>query len=311
MFTPLAPAPASAGVRADRPASVPMLARGLFLLHARYGSRPFETLVSSRGAAGPFRRARVARPGKGLWRWCPARCWPIRCARSVFSVNGVPLTEGQTLRQPDLGGTLAQLRVAGIGDLYAGGLARRIEQSSALAGGPVALSDLRGALPKLASPLIRDFHNDKVAFLPPPADGGLAAEAAFDVLAANPADQATAAARSLAVAARYRMGGVTPRAALETKDLPTPGPTAFPASTSFVTMDRNGNAVACALTMDNLFGTGRILANSRVSWPPPRRPPIRRLCCPLGWHGTTTSRRSAPPLADRARRERRWRSPSR
>ncbi len=32
--------------RTDRPAAVPMLARGLFALHARYGRRPFETLIA-------------------------------------------------------------------------------------------------------------------------------------------------------------------------------------------------------------------------------------------------------------------------
>ena len=34
--------PASVGTNADRPAAVPMLARGLYLLQARYGHRPFE-----------------------------------------------------------------------------------------------------------------------------------------------------------------------------------------------------------------------------------------------------------------------------
>jgi len=33
----------------------------------------------------------------------------------------------------------------------------------------------------------------------------------------------------------------------------------LPASTSFATLDKDGNAVACALSMDNLFGTGRVL----------------------------------------------------
>src|SRR4029079_1964813 len=33
----------------------------------------------------------------------------------------------------------------------------------------------------------------------------------------------------------------------------------LPASTSFATLDKKGNAVACALSMDNLFGTGRVL----------------------------------------------------
>ena len=83
-------------------------------------------------------------------------------------------------------------------------------------------------------------------------------------------------AHSLAVAARYRAGGITPAAVLAAQDLPPAGSTAFPASTSFVTMDRFGNAVACALTMDNLFGTGRILpslgflaAASPAAVPPP------------------------------------------
>ncbi len=43
LFTPVAPA--SLGASADRPAAVPMLARGLYLLHARYGHLPFESLI--------------------------------------------------------------------------------------------------------------------------------------------------------------------------------------------------------------------------------------------------------------------------
>jgi gamma-glutamyltranspeptidase/glutathione hydrolase len=186
------------------------------------------------------------------------------------------LTEGQLLRQPDLGSTLAQIRIAGAGDMYQGVLAHRIAQVSGDIGGPIQFSDLRGALPKLTAPLIRDFHNDKVAFLPPPADGGLAAEAAFNVLASNPNDFSGAMASALAVAARYRAGGITPAAVLAARDLPAAGPTLYPASTSFVTMDRSGNAVACALTLDNLFGTGRVMpglgflaAASPAAVPPP------------------------------------------
>jgi gamma-glutamyltranspeptidase/glutathione hydrolase len=33
----------------------------------------------------------------------------------------------------------------------------------------------------------------------------------------------------------------------------------LPASTSFATLDKDGNAVACSVSMDNLFGTGRVL----------------------------------------------------
>jgi gamma-glutamyltranspeptidase/glutathione hydrolase len=255
IFTPLAPA--QPGARADRPAAIPMLARGLFLLHARYGTQPFEALVSS-----AEQLARFGTPAsRALVKDLSLVAGPLLTdpgARAVFSQNGVPLTEGQTLRQPDLGSTLAQIRVAGVGDMYQGSLARRIAQASALAGGPIGEEDLRAALPKLATPLFTKYRNDRVAFLPPPADGGLGADAAFGVLAANPDDLGNAAVRALAVVERYRAGGVTPEAALAATNL-SAAPGAFPASTSFATLDRQGNAVVCALTMDNLFGTGRIL----------------------------------------------------
>jgi gamma-glutamyltranspeptidase / glutathione hydrolase len=256
MFTPVAPA--TTGVNADRPAAVPTMARGLFLLHARYGMTPFESLVAS-----AEQLARFGVPAsRALAKDLALVSGPLLAdpgARAIFSQDGVPLTEGQILRQPDLGGTLAQIRVAGVGDMYQGALARRIAQASVSIGGPLQLSDLRGALPKLAPPLVRSFHNDKVAFLPPPADGGLASAAAFDVLAENPNDFAGAVARYLSVVARYRAGGITPAAVLAAKNLPAAGAMPLPASTSFVTMDRSGSAVACALTMDNLFGTGRIM----------------------------------------------------
>ncbi len=273
MFTPIAGTAAPAA--ADRPAAVPMLARGLFLLHARYGNRPFESLVSS-----AEQLARFGVPAsRALVRDLSLVSGPLLAdpaARAVFSRDGVPLTEGQTLQQPDLGSTLAQIRVAGVGDLYQGILARRIEQSSALAGGPIRFDDLRAALPKLMAPLVRSYRIDKAAFLPPPADGGLAALAAFGVLADNPNNLAAASARALAVAARYRAGGVTPQAVLASADLPASPLPALPASTTFATLDRNGNAVVCALTMDNLFGTGRIMpglgflaAASPAAVPPP------------------------------------------
>ncbi len=273
MFTPLAPSQIAG--RADRPAAVPMLARGLFLLHARYGSQQFESLLAS-----AEQLARFGVPAsRALVRDLALVSGPLMAdpgARAIFSNDGVPLSEGQTLTQPALAATLSQMRFAGVGDLYQGMLAQRIVQQSPLIGGPIAFADLRTALPKLAPPLITQYRNDEVAFLPPPADGGLAAEAAFAVLAQFPDNFAAANARALSVAARYRAGGVTADQALAATDLPAVGLPALPASTTFVTLDRAGDAVACALTMDNLFGTGRIIptlgflaAASPAAVPPP------------------------------------------
>lgn len=272
LFLPAAPS--APGPESDRPASVPMLARGLFLLQARYGTQPFEALVAP--------AERLARLGTTVSRALaddiafvagPLSADPP--ARAIFAPNGIPLTAGANLVQPDLAVTMAQLRTSGVGDLYQGQLATRFVQGADAAGGGLQTEELRKALPTTAAPIIVQAGRDQVAFLPPPADGGLAAAVAFRTLLANPGDTAGAQAAALAAAARWRAGGATAEAILAQ---PSTGGTlpALPASTSFATLDRHGGAVACAVTMDNLFGTGRIaggtgivLAASPKAVPPP------------------------------------------
>jgi gamma-glutamyltranspeptidase/glutathione hydrolase len=273
LFTPVAAA--GRGANADRPAAVPMLARGLYLLHARSGHLPFEGLI-----VPAEQLARFGTPAsRALVRDIALVAGPLLAdpnARAVFSQGGTPLAEGQTLLQPDLAASLVRIRVSGVGDLYSGALARRIVEASPLAGGPLALADLSAALPRLAPAIVLPERRDKVAFLPPPSDGGLAAAAAFSALQRG-STGGVAAARGLAVAARWRQGGVDAEslllasAPLQEAVLPP-----LPASTSFAALDKDGNAVACALSMDNLFGTGRVLpglgillAASPAAVPPP------------------------------------------
>jgi gamma-glutamyltranspeptidase/glutathione hydrolase len=96
------------------------------------------------------------------------------------------------------------------------------------------------------------------------------------VLSRDPAALDRADARALAVASRWRAGDGDPQALLAAADLPAGILPVLPASTTFLTLDRDGNAVGCALTMNNLFGTGRIvpgtgmlLAASPAAVPPP------------------------------------------
>ena len=100
-------------------------------------------------------------------------------AAAIFAPNGQPLGEGARLVQSDLGATLNQLSVVGVGDLYTGLMSQRFEEASRLAGGPVSAGDLRRSAPSLANPIIIRAGDDQVAFLPPPADGGLGAAAAL------------------------------------------------------------------------------------------------------------------------------------
>jgi len=259
-FTPIALARDPG--RSDRPASVPMLARGLFALQARYGKLPFDSLINPAELLARF-GTQVSRAFAADLAVVAQPLLADPGARAVFGPNGTILGEGGRLVQPELAATLSALRVAGVGDLYQGTLAHRLADGSALAGGVLTMEELRGALPRLAPALELRSGNDVVSFLPPPADGGLAAAAAFQSLQASPQDAAAAQARAMSVAARWRQGGGDPQAILAAQ-APAAELPLLPASTSFVTLDKDGGAVACALTMDNLFGTGRIVPGTGI-----------------------------------------------
>ncbi len=260
-----------------RPAAVPMMARGMFALQARYGRRPFDSLTIYAEQA-----ARFGVPvSRAFARDIAVVAGPLAgdpLARAVFfQANGEPLTEGMTLVQPDLGATLAQLRVAGVGDLYVGAVSRKLVDAAGQAGGGLTPSALRDSLPRFAPTLAIDVpRGDQAVFLPPPADGGLAAAAAFQVLLSRPGDLRSAQDRALAVAAAWRaQGGQGDPAALLAGSVRPASLSLLPASTSLVTLDHDGRAVACAFTMNNLFGTGRIapgtglLLAASPSWMPP------------------------------------------
>jgi gamma-glutamyltranspeptidase / glutathione hydrolase len=250
---------AAAPPGADRPAAVPLLARGLFALHTRKPGRPFEELVAPAEQLARF----GTEIGRGLAADLAAVAGPLFAdpgARAVFAgPDGAPLAAGQRMVQPELAGTLGQLRTVGVGDLHQGTLARRLAEVSAAAGGNLSFDELRAGLPRLATPILLPSRGgDQAAFLPPPADGGLAAAASF---AAMQAGQSVpeAAARGLAAVSGWRQTGGDPQAHLAAAQAGGAafGGGAFPASAGLAVFDRNGAAVSCAFTLNNLFGTGR------------------------------------------------------
>jgi gamma-glutamyltranspeptidase/glutathione hydrolase len=283
-FTPGAPGqpveavtflPIPGGGGGDRPAAAPMLARGMFALHARYGRRPFESLV-----APAEQMARFGAPvSRAFVRDLAVVAGPLGAdpdTAAIFLPGGRPLGEGMELVQPDLAATLGQIRIAGVGDLHQGGLARRLAESSIRAGGGITPEALRAALPRyVPAPRLVLGGGAVVAFLP--TDGGVAAGAALRTLASSPQAVDAAAARAAGVAAAWRRGahGGNAQAALDATDAPAGSLPPLPATTGFATVDRDGNAVACVLTMNNLFGTGRVAPQTGMvlaaspNWMPP------------------------------------------
>lgn len=254
----LFPAVRPAQARGDRPAAVPMLARGLFALHTRNPRRPFEELMAPAEQLARF----GATTSRALAQDLAAVAGPLSAdpgARAIFAgPGGQPLREGERLVQPDLGSTLAALRTAGVGDLYQGALARRLEQVSPRIGGGLTLEDTRPAIPTMGVPLQMTVGNDVLSFLPVPADGGLAGAAAFRALHGGAGVDA-AAQQGLATAMAWRQRGGDPAALLAGAPGAAFGAPQLPASSSLVTLDREGNAISCAFSLNNLFGTGRVL----------------------------------------------------
>ena len=210
---------------ADRPAAVPMMARGLFTLHDRQGRLPFEQLM-----APAERLARAGTPvSRALASDLAAVSGPLLAdpvSRAVFAPGGSPAGEGTPLPQLELATTLTAIRSAGVGDFHQGGLARRLEEGSAAAGGFLTVAELRAAVPQPMPPAQERLGSDLISVLPAAADGG-ATLAAFRAAAAGQAAPMVSGS--------------------------------FGASTALVVQDRDGGAVACNFTMNNLFGTGRMV----------------------------------------------------
>ena len=209
----------------DRPAALPAMARGLFALHTRGGTLRFEQVIRP--------AEELARNGTEVSRalaqdiavvFRPLLADPA--ARAIFArPDGTPMQEGDRLVQPDLGGTIGQMRISGVGDLYQGVLARRLAEASLTAGGGLTVEELRATLPRMANASGVRVGNDVVNFPASEADGG-------------------------ATASAFQVGGG--------------GGGATGAQAGLLTVDRNGMAVTCAFSMNNLFGTGRVARGTGI-----------------------------------------------
>jgi gamma-glutamyltranspeptidase/glutathione hydrolase len=219
----------------DRPAGVPMLPRGMYLLHANFGKLNEAQLI-----APAERLARLGAPvSDALERDIQVVAGPLAgdpAAQGVFFYHGAPLPPGSAMVQPELAATLARIRVDGVGAFYEGPGGRLFADAATRAGGGVLPEAMRAAIPTFSSATVLPAGgNNAVAFLP--LDGGAAAQL-WQQSGGDP--------NGLSGGAMRATGGERP------------------ASTTFGAVDRDGNAVVCALSLNNLFGTGRIAQGTGV-----------------------------------------------
>ncbi|AHJ67389.1 Gamma-glutamyltranspeptidase [Granulibacter bethesdensis] len=278
------PQPASQIGGSSRPAAIPAMAQGFQLLNSRFGSKSFRSLV--------LKAEETARFGFPVSAALAADFQVVGGAlledagsRAVFGTNGWLPGIGDQLVQPELANSLLRLR--GFGD-------QSYEAAIEAAAPKLGLRlTIDASQAKLVPPVVVRAGRDSVAFLPPPADGGIAAAAAFKLLQSDPGQWRRAQQRAEAAASAWRSGHASVEGVLNgagsSRALPP-----LPASTSFVTMDRDGNAVSCALTMNNLFGNGEVLPGTGILLAAsPDRGPQPLLSAALAWNPAKDAFRAA------------------
>ena len=311
-FPAIAPARVEPG--AKRRNAVPGAVRGMFALHSRYGRlrwgqllRPAEQL------------ARLGHPvSRALARdldLAPASLFADPEFAAVFGrAGGGPLREGDELVQSDLAAVLTQLRMRGPAAMYAGKLAGKLIAAVGETGGSLSAEDLRDYRPAWRGTAWLRSGAHEIYTLPPPTTGGIALLKMWVMLRAGNryqnaepderghllaevstrvfADRAASlpAARSGETDLELDLGEHVERLIEGYQpDRHTPPAASSPqpvvgrrglAGTSFVVVDGEGSAVACAITLNGLFGVGRVAPGTGIvlaAAPLPLREPTASL----------------------------------
>ena len=274
--------------------AVPGTVRGMDALHARFGRLPWSrTLQAAERLAGhghPVSRAFAAdllAGGDALNRDPAARAIFARSDGLPYSFaqsGGIPRALGQTIVQRDLWVLLTRLRRAGAADFYTGLIGRVLVKAVDRAGGTLTADDLAGYQAHWRGTLSLAAGNEELHTVP-----GSGGAVAASIWALASADSRYAEAEE---AERYRLLAEAGRRAFSRPPIAGEGPlerdTLAPAAgddgsesgtaseadahsglsdvptTSFAIVDRNGMAVACGLTMNGLFGAGRLAPGTGI-----------------------------------------------
>jgi len=295
----LPPTSKSKDKRTDRPSALPTMARGIAVLHARYGRLPWGTVVAP---ARDFARDGIV-VTKAFADELAKYATPLfadPASRSVFADRrGRPIEAGNRFRQIELNTVLSTVGGRGAGYLYRGSLAQRLVEASKSAGGALDPVALRDYLPRWRDPVSVQVGDNVLHAPPPPASAGIVAIQMLQLaLAGRGKDSNTPAGRAhlIAEAAKRSLGDRTKwlgsefGASAEVQPLLSkshvtqlmqsfsPRRASSPekfvdknrvvsetdANIGFAVIDSDGLSVACSLTMYHPFGTGRTMPDLGV-----------------------------------------------
>ena len=286
---------------------VPSGMRAMAVLHARYGFLRWEQLLTPAETLARFGHAVSRAFAQDLAAAEPSLAANPELMRLFMARSGRLATTGDRIIQAELSSVLGGIRQQGAGYLHSGPFARRLADASSAVGMPLSIEDVRDTLPSVVEAVQVPSGKDVAYFAPPRATGGLVAAqvwaALTEVESFDGADDvrlhklAEASARAFAQRAAWMAPDGssreptadlvgTPRVktmmAGYSDDRHTPAETFSPPpreiadgapAAGFVVGDRQANAVACAFTMNRLFGAGRVATGTGILLAAPPRSP--------------------------------------
>ncbi|GAB2174916.1 gamma-glutamyltransferase [Dongia sp. agr-C8] len=261
--------------------AVPGNVRGMAAINARYGKLPWPQLVTP-GANLAGTGTAISRALGTELQAAGSRLGEDPQMAAIFTKDGVPRGETDNLRQVDLGAALERIRVGGINEFYSGQLGRNLAEAAQSIGAPLTIEDLRASKTVVYPPAAIDVGEQQLFFPAPPAAGGVLAaqmvEALGDIDASNPAEVAKAINGLIADRQGWmKPGGDATKAVAELTasdhldaamnarlDAPGAAMQENPSATGLVTMDADGQGVACEFTMNAPFGSARIAPGTGI-----------------------------------------------
>jgi gamma-glutamyltranspeptidase / glutathione hydrolase len=220
--------------------AVPGNVRGFAAMQSAYGSLPWRKVV----AIGESH----ARAGFALTRALRSRLGDAEgtvrldadLAREFMDESGKLKEAGKTVAAPDLAATLAAIRTEGANAFYTGRIAAAIAAYTSAQGGAITVADLGDYKVGRATPRVMQVGGNYV-YLPVAGKGvGVFAAALIDAVARGGDGQALSdvAQKTLTGLGLQNQGGDR-------------------GATGFAATDTNDQTVACAVTMNGSFGSGR------------------------------------------------------
>ncbi len=235
--------------------AVPGNVRGFAQLQSQYGRLPWQRDIAyaeALAASGfPISNALVTRlsAAQNVVRL------DAGLAAEFLDEDGKVKPAGATVSNPDLATTLDAIRQHGADGFYSGAMAARIVTYSAQQGGAITRAELGATRADLRAPQVAGLAGQQV--LLPPQSVGAGSFAGAVLAGLTGPDGALAAGAPGAVT---RQAAQAALAKFGVGNLP-----ADLGATGFAVLDRNGQAVSCAVTMNGPFGSGHTVLGTGVT----------------------------------------------